>query len=810
MPLRVGWSSPRQPAGIVDMSYVAKAVRYATKMHADVINISLANSSDYDLSVAVKAALDSNIVVVLAAGNNGTPNYLASIYPDLIVVAATDQDDVVPVWSSRGPYVDLAAPGDLVPTTILARPGTDSLGLRQPSYVPDESGTSFATPIVSGAVVLMQAARKARGLKALPSRQLGEVLRYTSDDISAENPGVSGYGAGRLNMAKAVRASSRIRVTQLRNRAVAPGVALRTNDGDSLLVFPTDDGRLTFVDAHGLFELRSASMDGVPAFALAAANLGRGRGTGIFASLGGRMEGFGAGGAALPGWPVTVPFGGLTGVPVLGDLDGDGSLEIVSTGTLGRIWAWSSTGEPYPGFPLDVGPGGSVYAPLALSDLDGQPGVEIIAAQSDGRVHAFRWDGLEVSGWPVSTDDPLPAGPVVAASASQPLVVVSGSRAIHRIQKDGDLLPEVSRIGAGVSSDPALGDLDHDGIDEVIIRDASGIQAIALTGDAVPGWPVSWSSPLVGPPLVGRFAGSDTDAVIVGVGPVLRGFTGSGAPLADFLPYPAGDSYALLATRAGRNLSLIQGTAIDSTLYVYDFPSSTGEPGPDAWPIPRGNFARTGSRLYRPPMGEGDVLPPRTVSDLRACAATDSGSTLLTWSAPLDDGPTGQPIEYDIRYASAAVDLVQRFLSARRVSSARVPAVAGQPESLVVTGSPESQRYFAIRSRDASGNWSAVSSPAPREVVGPHRLALAVRRNPSTLPLSIFWQAQGFGGSGHSLRIFDISGRLLRTLALGSGSEGTVSWDGREESGARASSGVCLATLVVGPDRTTSRFVLLR
>src|SRR5438552_110317 len=83
-------SSPRQQTGLVDMSYVTEAIRYATLMKADVINISLSNVTVSELDLAVMAALDSGIVMVVAAGNNGTPNYIGDGHPDVIVVAASD------------------------------------------------------------------------------------------------------------------------------------------------------------------------------------------------------------------------------------------------------------------------------------------------------------------------------------------------------------------------------------------------------------------------------------------------------------------------------------------------------------------------------------------------------------------------------------------------------------------------------------------------------------------------------------------------------------------------------------------------
>ena len=815
MPLRVVWASPRQQTGIVDMSYVTAAIRYATRMRADVINISLSNTSVSELDLAVKAALDSGIVIVVAAGNNGTPNYIGDGHPDVVVVAATDADDVVPVWSNRNSHVDLAAPGLGMATTIRARAGTDSLGLRSPGYVPDEAGTSFATPLVSGAVALMEAVRKARGIERLTPRQVGTVLRYTADDIASQNPGITDYGTGRLNMARAVTAAARVRSKRLRARIVSPGVTFQTNRGDSVLALPTEDGQLEFYDAIDLGLVGSLPLGSTPAAPLSAADLGLGRGLGIFVPLGDHIAAFGAAGATLPGWPVRLLSGGLVGNLALGDLDGDGSLEVVGVGTGGKLWVWTATGSLFPRFPLALGPAADVYTPLALSDIDGQPGAEIIVAQTNGTVHAFRLDGSEVPGWPVATNDALPAGPVVGALASQPLVVVAGSRAVHRILPDGTALPEIARIAVEVATDPGLGDLDHDGADDVVIAGSSGAQAIGLAGSVPNGWPVLWSSPVVGSPLIGYLATTDTQAVIVPVGPRFRGLSGAGGALPDFLPYPDGDAYSsLMATGSGDSIGLIQGSSADSTMYRYE--ARSGRPGsPSAWPTVRGGFARTGSRSYTPPMGVGDAIPPSTILDLAASALPDSTTNLLRWTAPSDAGPAGKAAEYEVRAAANLLTLNVNFASARRLAAQLVPGAAGARDSLLVSGLGDSDRWFGIRSRDASGNWSTVSPPAARKYPPstapgpPTTLELVLGRNPSSLPLAITWQATGSVGD-RTLRIYDLVGRLVRSIRLGTGSEGTLSWDGSDESAAIVPSGVYVATLVSGQNRVTRRFVLLR
>lgn len=104
--------------------------------------------------------------------------------------------------------------------------------------------------------------------------------------------------------------------------------------------------------------------------------------------------------------------------------------------------------------------------------------------------------------------------------------------------------------------------------------------------------------------------------------------------------------------------------------------------------------------------GSGDVTPPAVVSDLRLSQPGVS-SLLVEWTAPGNDGLVGTAAAYDLRYSTSPID-ASNFAFATPVLPQPVPLGAGTPQSYVALNlSAGTMYYFALRTRDAAGNWSA-------------------------------------------------------------------------------------------------------
>ena len=129
--------------GSGNLSDVIDGIIWCANNNIQVANMSLGSDNPSEtMQKALRYAMYSGVVVVAAAGNSGGAVGYPGAYPEVIAVSASDSNDNIADFSSRGPSVKFIAPGvDIVSTKMGG--GYTSM-----------SGTSMATPHVTGLAAL--------------------------------------------------------------------------------------------------------------------------------------------------------------------------------------------------------------------------------------------------------------------------------------------------------------------------------------------------------------------------------------------------------------------------------------------------------------------------------------------------------------------------------------------------------------------------------------------------------------------------------------------------------------------------------
>jgi thermitase len=174
--------------GIFYGSVAAKGVRWAVDHGAKVINMSLFSiEPSRHLEEAIDYAWSKGVIVVAASGNCiGTKAAYPAYYSNCLAVAATDSNDCLASWSSCGEWVDLAAPGVDIYSTL---PG---------NQYGSKSGTSMAAAHVSGLAGLLCALRSDKNSNGFVNDEVRAAIESGCDVVGP------GAAKGRINAFNAV------------------------------------------------------------------------------------------------------------------------------------------------------------------------------------------------------------------------------------------------------------------------------------------------------------------------------------------------------------------------------------------------------------------------------------------------------------------------------------------------------------------------------------------------------------------------------------------------------------------------------
>lgn len=248
----------------------------------------------------------------------------------------------------------------------------------------------------------------------------------------------------------------------------------------------------------------------------------------------------------------------------IGDLNGDGQLEIVVTtgGDPGNHrnggvlvyrydydWSFSLVrGWPQP--KLDIvgaglgasGPDGcwdGIWSSPTLGDLTGDGHLEIAVTGLDRRLHVWRHDGRYVEGWPIAPPAIFRGGWSSPAMADldqdgtlEVIFATDNNRGdpppylLYAFKGDGSLLPGFPVEGSqNFQSSPAIGDIDGDGWLDIVVGtgayESSGgnkVYAWDHRGNLLPGWPTTTRGNMPAAPALGDLTGDGRLEVVIGCG----------------------------------------------------------------------------------------------------------------------------------------------------------------------------------------------------------------------------------------------------------------------------------------------------
>jgi thermitase len=188
-------------SGVGSSSSLANGINWAVSNGARVINMSIGVRASRTLETAVNNAWSKGVVLVAAAGNGGNQTKIyPAAYPNVIAVAATDNNDKKADFSTYGAsWVDIAAPGVNVYSTFPNH--TFVLGTQNKRAFGYDvgNGTSMSSPIVAATAALAMSSHP-----GATNTSIRAIVESSADD---EVLGTGTYWAhGRVNAFDAVTA----------------------------------------------------------------------------------------------------------------------------------------------------------------------------------------------------------------------------------------------------------------------------------------------------------------------------------------------------------------------------------------------------------------------------------------------------------------------------------------------------------------------------------------------------------------------------------------------------------------------------
>jgi cyanobactin maturation PatA/PatG family protease len=181
---------------------LARAIEQAVNAGADIINVSAGQLTDNGeaegwLDRAVQLCKDHNVLIVAAAGNDGCEClHVPASLPTVLAVGA---------MNDQGKPIDFSNWGEKYQNQGILAPGEHILGAKPGGGTQKLSGTSFATPIVSGVAALLLSLQVQRGETPDPAKVRAVLLETAIPCTDKDTDDISRCLLGKLNISGALQ-----------------------------------------------------------------------------------------------------------------------------------------------------------------------------------------------------------------------------------------------------------------------------------------------------------------------------------------------------------------------------------------------------------------------------------------------------------------------------------------------------------------------------------------------------------------------------------------------------------------------------
>ncbi len=476
--------------------------------------------------------------------------------------------------------------------------------------------------------------------------------------------------------------------------------------------------------------------------------------------------------------------------PVVHDFNGDDDPDIMYLDVQGRAYYINEEGEDFLSWANP--PQQDIMRSAAMGDINGDGDPEIVFASRSGRVQAAGLDGTPV--FTYETGSQLLFTPVLATidnSGTDKVLVNALNGDLHAINPDGTSVPGFPvNLGSSYFTEIAAADLDRDCVMEIIAGTQNGnLHVLDSAGNPKPGFPLAVGGIISGAPTV-----LDNGRIVLGTNNSMLLVSPSGEVLVN-KPIPAAmASSPVVADLDGDEVLEVVFVTIGGKLFVVD---------------------QNGNDLSGFPLEVGAIFnaPPLI--------------------ANLDDDPNPEILlssyinsVYAYNHDGSALPGYPFVTSYNGCTPGTISDLDNDGMLKLVSG--YSTGVLVLNLRHPSGGrtpWATYRGSLQRQ--GSHAAACYLPASDPTVPALSDKLLQNYPNPFHpsttisfqtakdgeaKLAVYNLKGQLVRALSSGNLKQGDhkIVWDGRDERGKPAASGIYLFRLQTCNATITRRMLLLK